>query len=392
MARTRFSKGRRPPVTGQGLFRLTRKVLPTGIRRKWRDYSNRRLLDFYIADLAANRRPKPGPVTIAGLYSTTMGLGTTARLLTESLRQLGEDVFTIDCTDVIVARKQFPWRDRPPPPGCGGRLVLYMNPSEVPAALHLIGRDTLYDKTLIGRWWWETDNIPAKWRPCLAVVDEIWAGSRFTQAAFRKACPDKPVKLVPPSCIRPEPSARTKADFGLTDNQFLVLSVFDLRSGEHRKNPYDMLKAFKAAFGASDKHHYIMRISSADRLPNILRRIAAAAADMPNVSLLTEPLETADYAALVNCADIYLGLHRSEGFGLPVAEAMALGKPAVVTAWSGVMDFVDRDNAGLVGYRLVPVAGRYSRHANGDDKWAQPDVGEAAQWLKRLADDQAPGG
>ena len=374
------------PAAGRH-FSAVHKLLPLRVRRAWRNRLKRRTLETFLADRAAHNDPIPGPITIAGFFSTNLGLGSSSRMLVEGLRTAGEQVYTIDCSHSLVREAEYQWQDRPPPPGCGGALVLYVNPPEVPLCLNVVGREFLRNKTLIGRWWWETETLPETWRACLPLFDEIWAGSSFTQSAIKAAVGDVPVRLVPPVTIKPEVSARTKADFGVAEEVFLVLSVFDLRSGINRKNPHGMLAAFRTAFGDSSNHHYIMRISSAGHRRKDMAAIQTAAASMKNVTLLTEKLERSDYAALLKSADVYLGLHRSEGFGLPIAEAMSLGTPAVVTAWSGVMDFVDDKTTGLVDYELVPVGSDYSNFTPKDARWAQPDTNHAADLLKRLADD-----
>ena len=80
-----------------------------------------------------------------------------------------------------------------------------------------------------------------------------------------------------------------------------------------------------------------------------------------------------------------LSLHRAEGFGLVLAEAMLLGKPVIATGWSGNMGFMDAASAATVGYRLVPVED--ARQVYRDSYWAEPDVADAAAHLRRLADD-----
>jgi glycosyltransferase involved in cell wall biosynthesis len=92
--------------------------------------------------------------------------------------------------------------------------------------------------------------------------------------------------------------------------------------------------------------------------------------------------------ALQRCADSYVSLHRAEGFGLGLAECMALGKPVIGTAWSGNLDFMTNANSCLVDYRLVPVGEGEYQYAEGM-QWAEADVDHAAACMKRLVD--APG-
>jgi glycosyltransferase involved in cell wall biosynthesis len=92
-------------------------------------------------------------------------------------------------------------------------------------------------------------------------------------------------------------------------------------------------------------------------------------------------------AGLMAAADIVISLHRSEGFGLVPAQAMALGKPVIVTAWSGNLDFMNKNNSVLVSYTLVPVHDPEGAFQADNQKWADANVEEAAQWLRKLAGD-----
>jgi glycosyltransferase involved in cell wall biosynthesis len=106
-----------------------------------------------------------------------------------------------------------------------------------------------------------------------------------------------------------------------------------------------------------------------------------------NIRIIDVKLPTEDMAALINCSDVVISLHRSEGFGLVLAEAMLLGKPVVATGWSGNMDFMDSGNAALVDYTLVPAVDEQGVYTMTDQQWAEPDVAQAAAWLRVLKDD-----
>ena len=142
----------------------------------------------------------------------------------------------------------------------------------------------------------------------------------------------------------------------------------------------------KSELAASETHSLVLllKIGHPNHAPADYERIRQAA-QAPNIRIETRSLPTADNHALTACCDIVLSLHRSEGFGLVPAEAMFLGKPVIATAWSGNMDFMDTDTAALVGYRLIPV--QDDRMVYRDSEWADPDIGDAAEHLRRLADD-----
>jgi len=163
----------------------------------------------------------------------------------------------------------------------------------------------------------------------------------------------------------------------------VVLVSFNLASSFARKNPFAAVAAFRGAFGDRRDRILVLKVGHPEHAPADFARLAQLAR-APNIRLETHTLPPEDRHALTACADIVLSLHRGEGFGLVLAEAMLLGKPVVATGWSGNTDYMDGTNAALVGYRLV---------AARDDRlvyrglWAEPDVAQAAVFLRTLADD-----
>ena len=127
----------------------------------------------------------------------------------------------------------------------------------------------------------------------------------------------------------------------------------------------------------------VLKVSHPDHAPADFARLVQMV-QAPNIRLETRVLPPGDRHALTACADIVLSLHRGEGFGLVLAEAMLLGKPVIATGWSGNTDFMGCMNAALVSYRLVPARDDRSVYRG---QWAEPDVAEAASLLRALADD-----
>ena len=131
----------------------------------------------------------------------------------------------------------------------------------------------------------------------------------------------------------------------------------------------------------------MLKVGHSTHFPSEFAQLAEAA-NVPNIRLETRDLPPADHHALFAVADIILSLHRSEGFGLVLAEAMLLSKPVIATGWSGNMEFMDQDSAALVGYRLVPTRDRRSTYDVANAVWAEPDLADAVAHLRRLADDE----
>jgi glycosyltransferase involved in cell wall biosynthesis len=193
------------------------------------------------------------------------------------------------------------------------------------------------------------------------------------------------IRIVPPplAIAPPVASGATRTDFGLPEDAVVVLVSFNLASSFVRKNPFAAIAAFRGAFGDRPDRILVLKVSHPEHAPTDFARLTQMA-QAANIRIDSRTLPSADRHALTACADIVLSLHRGEGFGLVMAEAMLLGKPVVATGWSGNTDFMDNTNAALVPYRLAPAR---------DDRlvyrglWAEPDVAEAATILRNLADD-----
>jgi glycosyltransferase involved in cell wall biosynthesis len=175
-----------------------------------------------------------------------------------------------------------------------------------------------------------------------------------------------------------------RGKLGLPADALVVLNVFHLGSAFSRKNPLAAVAAFRKAFG--DRSDRVLAIKLIDNgAAGARRELDAAIAGAPNIRLIEGMLPEADMAGLMAAADIVISLHRSEGFGLVPAQAMALGKPVIATAWSGNLDFMNKNNSALISYALIPVHDPEGAFQAGDQKWADANVEEAAEWLRKLA-------
>ena len=175
-----------------------------------------------------------------------------------------------------------------------------------------------------------------------------------------------------------------RARLGL-DARFTFLFSFDFLSVVERKNPLGLLDAYRRAFGPDDDTRLILKSINGDVFPREKERIAAAIADHPDVELWDRMLPAADRLALVAAADCYVSLHRAEGLGLTMAEAMAVGTPVVATGYSGNLDFMDDRSALLVPYDLIEVGPGHHYPAHGH--WAAPDIAAAAALMASVRDD-----
>ncbi len=331
-----------------------------------------------------NREIRPGPVTVAGLLRSTTGIGQGARLCLDALSKSGADVRHKDIGEWFHWLQKIDVELGPEAEAdSGGAMIIHLNPVELAVALPLLGQAFLRHKRIIGYWAWELSYLPPEWRKGISLVDEIWAPSRFVADAIRPYARDK-VRVVPHPVTPPETSNLGRAHFGIPDHAFAALMMFDLRSCASRKNPFDAITAFRKAFGDRDDVCLIIKIGAPDESPAIMRQIREHIQGATNIRLIFDILSPADQGALIRNIDTLISLHRSEGFGLALAEAMALGKPVIATGYSGNLDFMNHDNSLLIDHRLTTIRDSQKMYNFPNASWAQPDVDQASEWLKRL--------
>lgn len=287
-------------------------------------------------------------------------------------------------------QQNFPFMDRIDPRTARKANVFYLNANEMDDAFAHLGAEFFGGCYNIGYWAWELSQFPDAWLSAFRYVDEIWVHSRFIQQsiAHKAPCP----VLCMPVAVEPFSSAKfSRAYFDLPERGFLILFFFDFRSFIHRKNPEAALKAFSLAFQnhPDARVHLIIKVNGADARPDDYQAfLNSEAVRDPRVILLDKVMQDWEITELVRLCDCFLSLHRSEGFGRGLAEAMYFGKPVVATGYSGNVDFMNEANSCLVDYTLVAVGADEYPHGAGQS-WADPDVEQAAWFLRKLTEDAA---
>jgi GT2 family glycosyltransferase/glycosyltransferase involved in cell wall biosynthesis len=239
----------------------------------------------------------------------------------------------------------------------------------------------------IGMWAWEFERVPVEWRRAADSLDEVWAPSRFVTRALGQIG-DVPVFEMTPGVELGEVAFFERARLGIPRSHTLFLFIFDANSITERKNPLGLITAFRRAFRSDDKATLAIKAGNLRMHPEEESRLRAAARQA-RVILLDQTLPRGELNGLIQACDCYVSLHRSEGFGLTMAEAMLLSKPVIATGYSGNIEFMDRDNSLLISSKLVPVGrqiGPYSK----DLQWAEPSIAEAAEamrWVHEHLDD-----
>ncbi len=359
--------------------RLWRTVMPEPLRKLAGPALNM-VLEAYVRSAA--RRPHgadtaSGPIKIVGYFAGSHGIAASARLAARAFEALGVPVERIDVTDA-----RLDWNGRLAQPVSASAWIFHLNPPELLAALACLGPKQLIGPRY-GYWAYELPRAPARWLKDAALVDEVWAPSRYTADALAGAA--SPVRVVPhplflEDYVHVVPAPRRAA--------FQGVSVFDFNSSLARKNPEGAIAVWRRAFGGDPNCELTLKTQNGEAFPEALAALRAAAP--ANIRLVDQTWPYADVLGLIAGADVLVSLHRAEGFGLTPAEAMALGTPVLATAWSGVLDFMDADCALLVPSVQTPVDDPQGIY-RGRQTWAEPDFAAAADALTRLRHDPGLG-
>jgi glycosyltransferase involved in cell wall biosynthesis len=347
-----------------------------------------------IAEAVNTYVPERG-VNVAGYFHYAAGMGTSARSLIQS-----------------ISHAKIPHHEVTLPVGPGSMSTYDPDPTRIPsrfwtqhrvdfdvnitvanadsmrAARVFLGPDYERGRKHIGYWVWETNCLPGRYAGGAEGLDSVWTPSKFSAEGIQKTLgPSVRVHVLPHSVSRPPLGDPRTLPFSLPEGRTLIGFFFDARSIVERKNPAALLRAFRLAFRPSDRVTLVLKVSHGDSAPSEMRKLEALAEGLPVIWLRDVRLDPGQTGALLNRLDIYASLHRSEGFGLVLAEAMALGKPVVATAYSGNLDFMDDSCACLVSGPEVATDRAYGPYPRGTH-WADPDVEQAAELLRSLTRDR----
>jgi glycosyltransferase involved in cell wall biosynthesis len=255
------------------------------------------------------------------------------------------------------------------------------------ALLSEVGESFFAGHFNIGAWAWELPHFPDAWYNRFAYYDEIWVGTSFIASALAPVAP-VPVIRVPP-VIAPATGSRDRGRrrLGVDAREFVFLFVFDVHSHLPRKNPAAAIAAFRRAFPNGTAVRLVLKSVNAAADPEGYAELRELAAGAP-IDFHDGYWDADEVRDLFAACDAYVSLHRSEGTGLTIAEAMAAGKPVIATDWSGNTDFADSSNSYPVAYELATVARNVGPYRAGEI-WAEPEVAHAAALMRTVVADPA---
>jgi glycosyltransferase involved in cell wall biosynthesis len=324
---------------------------------------------------------KPFGVNIAGHIASEKGCGEATRATVRSLTAVDMPYVLYHHADVDSVNPDTAFQDFTKENPYGINLI-QLNADSAPEFLGLVGKAYLKNRYNIGYWFWELSEFPKEWQSSFFGFDEIWVGSNFVLDAISRAAPIPVVRIPVSLPEKLELGGHDRSYFGIPDDRFVFLFIFDFMSIVDRKNPLGLIKAFKQAFSERDDAWLVLKCAHSEWAPEGYREFVEAATGT-NIQILEGILSREEINSLLNVADCYVSLHRSEGFGLTMAEAMSLEKPVIATSYSGNMDFMMAANSFLVSYRLVELQRDYPPYKKGC-VWAEPDLDHAVQLMRTV--------
>jgi len=339
------------------------------------------------SEIVTPERLSPG-VACIGHPAAESGVGEALRATARALQAVGVPFTLFD--EYTTARLQDRSMAKHESPRLGSKANLICDGLiGADIAVRALGPVAFAGRTNILRPFWELSKVPPRFAVTLSRFQEIWAPSEFVRAAFAEAV-GVPVLRMPVPVELGEIAPVSRAALGLSEEATLFLFAFDPCSFFVRKNPIAVVRAFHKAFGERGRSDVGLIVKTLDAGPHagVLKPLKAAIGGDPRIHLIEGTVSRAEMNGLLAAADVFVSLHRSEGFGFGLAEAMLLGKAVIGTDYSGNTDFLNSETGYLIPYKLVPVgAGEYPDHQG--QVWAEPDIAVAAAHMASIVDDPA---
>jgi glycosyltransferase involved in cell wall biosynthesis len=361
------------------LRRFLRDLLPAGLRETYHRYALQR--DFGIETRTGKRRRSkldrsfPRGLNVIGYFGSPTGVGQSARALARAAEAAAVPVSRIDAAALPTS---------PPTGAAFAANLFHVNADAAASTVELCGPALHRGRANVGYWYWETEDFPARWSDRFSYFDEIWVASEFCRRAIARISPI-PVVVVPPPVL----VDRAPLEESRSGGPFRFLTMCDAESGPERKNPLGSVRAFARAFPSNRDVRLTVKIGNPKSAPGLLDSLSRAG-EKANVQIDVSPATRADVESLLAGCDAYVSLHRAEGFGFPIAEAMALGKAVIATDYSGSRDFVDEATGFPIPFRPVTLDRTVGPYEAGT-RWAEPDEEQAAAAMRRVVDDLPEG-
>lgn len=331
-------------------------------------------------------------VNVIGFSGGVLGIGEDARMAAAVISKSGIDVANLQ-PQMLEAPTSFPEL-------AVGKMIsrecytvsLFCLPPIEMIRLAIEADTTLIESTTykIGAWPWELPGWPNAFNGIGNLVDEIWAPSRYVKNSYSSIGASTGINIhyVPLAVDIPRPTENLRNKYALPNDSFLFYLMFDGNSWLSRKNPIAGVKAFREAF--SDQLNGVGLVIKAMNIrpgQPMWEDILAMTSNDDRIHIITDTLSRQEVINLMASCDAYISLHRSEGFGRVIAEAMLLGQPTVTTNYSGNVDFCNSETSFLVNGDLVPLLQGEYVFSEGQ-YWCDPDIRQAVGCLREVFEDE----
>jgi len=264
--------------------------------------------------------------------------------------------------------------------------VFHLNAEQMFEVYSHFGQGLFKDRYNIGFWHWELEDFPDEWLDGFKFINEVWVPSSFVANSVSMKS-SVPVIRIPHGIEVIIENDRERSYYGLPETPFLFLTMYDMNSFQERKNPMASINAFKQAFSPNDLSvGLVVKVNNGSANKGDMKFINQITEEYKNIYVINKTFSRNDTNALIACTDSFISLHRSEGFGLGLAEAMYLRKPVIGTNWSSNTDFMNSQNSCIVNYELIKVGQDYGPY-QAYQQWANADINHASQYMSRLVKD-----
>lgn len=318
---------------------------------------------------------KPG-FNVFGYFDSVHGLAESARLVLKSLEKSSIPYETISVNPHnlnFTALPKLPYSIN----------LFCIDLENLIILVNAMGWKKIASHYNIGNIFWETNIFPKFHVQVCRYFNEIWVTSRYLQEHISIAQPIPVHRINQPIELLIKPNTIDKTLFGIED-KFTYLFYFNFRSILNRKNPLALISAFKKAFPDSKDVQLVIKSQyGASDYPEELEKLLKGIKADPRIKWIDETMSLQKRYDLMNACDCYVSLHRSEGLGLTMAEAMLLEKPVIATGYSGNLDFMNDDNSYLCPYVLRPIGTGNSPYPP-KGVWADVDIDRAAYHMQEV--------
>ena len=364
---------------------VLKKILP----QKFLSQVKNNMLDKQLNTILTQKRlpfereSYPDGINLIGLVRAEMGLGQSCRLMASMIDHTKYPLMLYDFNlgSELLRSEDHSYDDKISDELKYNVNLIHINPDEMKLLYTRMDRKNFDKHYNIAFWLWELEDIPKSWQTYFPMLDEIWTPSEFISNSLRKVT-DLPVRTIPYCVKAPVKDEYSRSYFRLPEDQFLFLAMYDSNSTRERKNPMGAILAFKTAFERGNKNvGLVLKINNArDEDITLLKSMLEG---YDNIYYITKTMSKVEVNSLIKDVDVFISMHRAEGFGLVMAEAMLNGTPVIATDWSSNTEFMNQDVACMVGYTFVTLKEDFPPYKAGA-VWADPNLDTAADYMKKL--------